>query len=422
MHFRCGKDTSIVDKVVMFMVVYLHKSMKINSTTTPVPLTTKKPVKALVTKSVLVAAAVLMAVAVPMQMTHSTPAYADRFDEMIAAIQRERDQYDSKAAQLAQKADTLNNKKAILQNQQASIQRQIELTEAKYKKLKRDIAANEKKITENKDALGQTIADMYVDDKVSPLEMLASSDNIADYVDKQEYRSTIRDNLSQTIDTIKKLKAELEKQRDQVVKLLADQKAQREQLAAKVSEYNALVSETRNQQSAYQQLSAKGAAKQQALREQQQAAIAAALAAAGASGSAVAGDAGRGGYPNNLANAAQDSVVDPWGMLNRECVSYVAWKVYQKNGYMPYWGGRGNANQWPSNAQSAGIATGSTPRVGSAGVIYAGPYGHIVWVNSINANGTINISQYNYNYGSGPGQYSEMYNVSPSAYNVYIYF
>ncbi|NCU38962.1 CHAP domain-containing protein [Candidatus Saccharibacteria bacterium] len=376
----------------------------------------------LITKVFLIAIAVLTAVALPMQLSSTPEAHADKYDEMIAAIQLQRDQYDAKAAELAQQADSLKNKKAILQNQQASIQQQIDLSQAQYEKLKRDIALNEQKILENRDALGQIIADMYVDDTVSPLEMLASSDNIADYVDKQEYRSTVRDNLTVKIDEINALKEELEKQQEQVASVLEDQKEQRAQLAAKISEYNALVAQTQNQQSAYQQLSAKAAAEQQELRDQQQAAIAAALAASGAGGSAIAGDPGRGGYPNNLANAPQDSIVDPWGMYNRECVSYVAWKVYQKNNYMPYWGGHGNANQWPSNARAAGIPMGSTPKVGSVGVIYAGPYGHVVWVNSINPNGTINISQYNYNFGSGPGMYSEMYNVSPSAYSVYIYF
>lgn len=391
--------------------------------TTPQQMKVQPKRHGFVVKGMLVAVAIMTAIAVPLQIANNAPeAYADKYDEMIAAIQVQRDQYDAKAAELAQKSDTLNNKKAILENQKASIQQQIDLSQAEYEKLKRDIALNEQKILDNKDALGQTIADMYVDDTVSPIEMLASSDNIADYVDKQEYRSTIRDNLSDTIDQINALKAELEKQQEQVASVLKDQKAQREQLAAKISEYNTLVAQTQNQQSAYEQLSAEAAAKQQDLRDQQQAAIAAALAAAGAAGSAVAGDPNHGGYPNNLANAPQDSIVDPWGMYNRECVSYVAWKVYQKNGYMPYWGGHGNAKQWPGNAQAAGIPTGSTPKVGSAGVIYAGTWGHIVWVNSINDNGTINISQYNYNWGSGPGLYSEMYNVNPSAYDVYIYF
>ncbi len=369
----------------------------------------------------LISLAVLIGVATPIQMMDS-PAYADEYDQKIAAIQRDRDVYDAKAAELAAQADTLANKKAILETQQASLQQEINLSQAKYEKLKKDIADNEQKIEDNRDALGQTIADMYVDDSVSPLELLASSSNIADYVDKQEYRASMRDNLTQTIDEIQKLKAELETQKTDIEKVLADQQAQKDQLVAKVTEYNNLVAQTKNQQSAYETLSSNAAKEQDKLRADQQAAIAAAIAAAGNSGKVVPGDANHGGYPSNLANAPQDSIVDPWGMYNRECVSYVAWKVYQKNGYMPYWGGRGNAKQWPSNAQAAGIATGSTPRVGSAGVIYAGTWGHIVWVNSVNSNGTINISQYNYNWGAGRGLYSEMYNVSPSTYDVYIYF
>lgn len=402
------------------MVMVRFRHMK-QMSTTPVSTTARGlRIRKSFSKYLLITTAFLIAAAVPMQLSR-TNAYADEFDARIAAIQEQRDIYDAKAAQLAQEADSLSNKKAILENQKAALQEQINLSQAKYDKLKRDIAANEQKISDNKDALGKTIADMYVQDSVTPLELLASSSSIGDYVDQQEFRATIRDNLSLTIDQIEKLRVELEAQKTEVTQLLADQKAQRSQLAQKVAEYANLVAETQNKQSAYRQLSAKAAEEQSELRAQQQAAIAAALAVAGG-GSAVAGDPNHGGYPNNLANAPQDSIVDPWGMFNRECVSYTAWKVYQKNGYMPYWGGVGNANQWPANARAAGIPTGSTPRVGSVGVIYAGPYGHVVWVDSINADGTINISQYNYNYGSGPGMYSEQYNLSPSAFSVYIYF
>ena len=52
-----------------------------------------------------------------------------------------------------------------------------------------------------------------------------------------------------------------------------------------------------------------------------------------------------------------------------------------------------------------------------------GSYGHIVWVESVNGDGTINISQYNeWLPNGGWGQYSERYHVSPSTYDTYIYF
>ena len=32
-------------------------------------------------------------------------------------------------------------------------------------------------------------------------------------------------------------------------------------------------------------------------------------------------------YPSNLKSAAQDSRVDPWNFYNRECTSFVAWRL-----------------------------------------------------------------------------------------------
>jgi surface antigen len=133
-------------------------------------------------------------------------------------------------------------------------------------------------------------------------------------------------------------------------------------------------------------------------------------------GTIVAGDPTHGGYPATWADAPQDSMLDSWGMYNRECVSYAAWKVYQTYGYMPYWGGVGNANQWVGDAQRAGIPTGSTPRVHSVAIWMHGYYGHAMWVEQVSGN-MIYVSQYNY---SLNGQYSEMW-VNGSDFT-YIYF
>ena len=358
----------------------------------------------------------------------SNKASADEYDEKIAAIQAQIDQYNAKAEELSKQADTLQRQLNLLATQKSTIQAQINSSQAKYEKLKAQIAENEKKIEERRTVLGNTLADLYVDDQTSPLEMLASSNNIADYVDEQAQQESVRDALVQSIEEINRLKAELEKQQKEVKQVLADQEDQKEALVAKENERAKLLSETQGKESAYNKLSAAGASEQDKLRQQQQEAIAAAMAAAsrssggGSNGTISAGSPDKGGYPSRLANARQDSIVDDWGMLNRECVSYVAWKVYQKNGYMPYWGGRGNAKQWPGNAKRAKIPTGSEARARSAGVIYAGKWGHIVWVDSVNSNGTINISQYNYNWGAGRGLYSTMSGVLPSSYDIYIYF
>jgi surface antigen len=56
------------------------------------------------------------------------------------------------------------------------------------------------------------------------------------------------------------------------------------------------------------------------------------------------------------------------------------------------------------------------------GVISAGEYGHIVWVEAVEGNSVI-VSQYNYWNAGGPGwgHYSRM-KVPASTYDTYIYF
>jgi surface antigen len=57
----------------------------------------------------------------------------------------------------------------------------------------------------------------------------------------------------------------------------------------------------------------------------------------------------------------------------------------------------GNGGQWVANAAAQGFATGSTPRAGAVGE----QPGHVVYVESVNGDGTVNISEMNYNGGVG---------------------
>lgn len=376
--------------------------MKLRSTT-PV-------IKKFATSTLVVLSAVVMA------SSSITPVFADRFDDQIRSLERQINGYQSEAAKLGAQADSLQNTVNELQAQVNTIQTQVNLSQAKYDQLVQQIKDTEAKIARNKGVLKETLTDLYVNDKISPIEMIASSKNIGDYLDQQEYRNTIRDRVETSINRIKKLKAQLEVKRDDAKKVLDDQQAQKSALAAKQAEQANLLAQTQSNEAAYQGLIGQQNSQISSLRAQQAAANSSRLSSSGG-GRVVAGDPGRGGYPSYLANAPQDSIVDPWGMYNRECVSYAAWKVQQRYGYMPYWGGRGNANQWDNNARSAGIPTGSTPRAGSVGVMNGGYYGHVAWVESVNGN-SIRVSQYNWGV---RGEYTEM-TVSASAFDTYIYF
>lgn len=356
---------------------------------------------------------------------------ADDFDRRIADIQSQINRYQAEAGRLAGEAASLQRELDSLNAQKNVIQSQINLMQVEYDKLVAEIAANEQKIVETQDALGVTIADLYVSTDVSPLEMLASSKSISEYVDKESYRNSVKDSLTASIQNIRKLKAQLETQKKDVERVLAEQKFARDELAAKEREQAQLVAQTRGQEAAYNGLVRDREGQKLELQKQQQAAIEAAARRAGGSVNILPGDPNKGGYPWEAgcwvdANAwshggANGNGGDPLGYGCRQCVSYTAYKVGAHTGNYPrYWG---NANQWPGSARAAGYSTGKTPKVNSVGVISAGAYGHVVWVEAVNGDGTVDISQYNYFNagGAGWGHYSKM-RVSAATYDTYIYF
>jgi surface antigen len=364
---------------------------------------------------VLGVCALIVAIASPLQLSNT--AFADRYDDQIRAVQNEVNQLQSKAGKLNQQANTLQTAVNVLVAEKNMIQARINLSQAKYNKLSNDITTNKKKLLENQNALGSIIANLYVDDKISPLEMLASSQNVSEYMDKQEYRSAVSQKLDSTITAIKELKAELERDQKAVKRVLADQKAQRAAKAAKEAEKQRLLKTTRGQEARYRQQTASKNNEITKLRMQQAAEILA-RAHSGGGFTELPGDPNSGGYPAKWANAPMNAYVDDWGMYSRQCVSYAAYKVASTYGNMPYWGGRGDANQWANNARAAGIPTSSVPKVGSVGVQYSGAYGHVAWVEAVNGDGTLIISQFNANWS---GNYSRWI-VNRSFFNEYIYF
>lgn len=361
----------------------------------------------------------------------SQPTSALSLDDQIRVVQNEINQYQAEAQKLKDQAQGLEKELASLNSQKQVIQGQINLSQLQHDKLQEEIESTQNKIVDNKDALGTIIADMYVNDSISPLEMLASSKNIGDYVDKSAFQSSISEQLQEKIEEIKELRSKLEKQQSDVKRVLGEQGLAKKALVDKENERAVLLEQTKGQESAYQTLSADGEKRKGELHRQQQAIIEAATRRGGGISPVTIGDPSKGGYPwengcwvdgNAMSNGGQNgNGTDPLGYGCRQCVSYTAFKVGQRTGNYPrYWG---NANQWPSSARAAGYTTGSSPRVNSVGVISSGQYGHVVWVESIESDGSLIVSQYNYYNAGGPGwgNYSKM-RVSASTYDTYIYF
>lgn len=384
-------------------------------TTTPASISRKAKRAFLV-----VSALVLMGAGVAGMQTR--PASADQYDDRIRALQADMSRYQAEANRLNAEADSLQNVLAQLANEKKALQAQIDTSQAQYDKLVIQIAETEKKIKENQDALGTTIADLYVDDSISPVEMLASSQNINDFLDKQEYRNSVKDQLSSTIKTVKDLKTQLTTQKEEVTKVLNTQKAARDALQAKQNEQASILARTQNDESKYQGLVKDSAAK----IAEAKAAQAALYARTNSTGGYTLVDAGSlGAYPWNASNCpmlgylstggANGNGGDGRGYGCRQCASYAAWRIARETGIYYRWG---NGGDFARNAIASGYQNlGRNPQPGSIAVMLGNP-GHVAWVEAVSGNQVL-VSQYNYNYGAGWGMYSEMW-LSTSFFDQYV--
>lgn len=326
-------------------------------------------------------------------------ARADQFDEKIRELQTANNANQQNVNTLQVQADSYQGEINRLQGEINVLQEQIRANEAKRDDLQRQIEAAQLELDKQKVLLGESIKAVYVEGQISTLEMLASSKDLSEFLDKQQYRSTIQEKIKSTLDKINALKAQLKDQKTEVEMLLADQQLINQRLAATQSQQSEMLAYTESQKNQYVSAIQANKASISELRRQQ--VIANARFIGGPAGS---GPACGGGYPARWCEIPQDSVIDSWGMYNRECVSYAAFKVAQSGRHMPYWGGRGNANQWDDNARAAGIPVNGTPREGAVAQSDAGYYGHVMYVEHVYGDGTILISQYN---AGLDGRYSE---------------
>ncbi len=360
-----------------------------------------------------------------------TSAYADEEEcdlscvqGKISSLNSEIDEYNQKLADLKEQAGNIEAEIERLTVEQDKLRKEISLKQAEHDRLVLEIESTKKRIADNNEAIGYAIAQYYYSEENSTIERLASSDSFSAFLDQEVNLSSISDTLMGIVEENKKLEAELNAEKVKAEQVLADLESQKEQLVAKQEEQKQLLALNERNTNEVADIRGQKDGERAELLKKQSELLAEKYRQYGAS-IAQAGDPAKGGYPySGVCPAYQDAYADPWGMYICECVSYTAWKVQQTYGYMPYWGGRGNANQWPANARAMGITVSNVPKPGTVGIAQDPYYGHAVWVEAVSDDGSmVYISQYNAaNAATGYvfGEYSEQW-VGTGLY-VYLYF
>lgn len=101
------------------------------------------------------------------------------------------------------------------------------------------------------------------------------------------------------------------------------------------------------------------------------------------------------GVKPHKAPEASTAPAASYGGGNTYDYGYCTWYVKnRRGGSIP--NSLGNANTWYARAAGSGMAVGSAPRAGAVGTTTRGALGHVVYVESVNADGTVNVSEMNY--------------------------
>lgn len=194
---------------------------------------------------------------------------ADTLDDKkreLNEIQNQIDQQQESLNQKKKEKQSLQNQVSIMDGQirqtELSIQAtqgEIDLAQAEIEKLKTQIKQKEKELAYQKEVLNETIRVIYEETDTNFLEMLFSSDNISEVLDRTEYLGAIEGKITDTMAEMNKIKTALAKdQKEQEQKkadkevLLAQFQATKSALDMQEANKNSLLDRTRGQESAYQ--------------------------------------------------------------------------------------------------------------------------------------------------------------------------
>ena len=328
-----------------------------------------------------------------------------RSAECRAAVEREQEA-NRNAAAASDSANMLQAKVSELNIQIASAELAIAETTAQVNDLTEQIEETEKKLKAEQEALAELLVNMHFEGDAEPITILAGSSSISDLAEKQARSEVVKQQISATATKVKLAKEKLEADKAKVEELLASQKVAKAELVSVRAEQQALVEKYKNDAAAYEEIA------RQALEAQR-----AAEKAEKEAHPELYGGSTYTGYNTYPWQADCPGRQDAYGTTINgmyiggyvcECVSYAGWKAYEAYGVVLAWG---NANYWDDRARMFGYRVDHTPEAGSIGQLDDALYGHVWWVESINADGSVNVTEYNNAYAtqlySGIYQYGD---------------
>ena len=321
--------------------------------------------------------------------------------EQITSLQQQNADYKSTIARLQGEATSYQDAIAQLKAAIDTLQGQINANTAEQVKLQADIVTAEAELIKQKALLGDNIKAIYLEGQISTIEMLASSKDLSEFVDKEQYRNSVKDKIKATLEKITAIKLELTGKKEAVEALLKVQNEQQAQLNDSRSEQGNLLAYNEGQQNDFNQKTKDNQSKIDGLIASQRRAnfdptsSYAFLRFPGTIGSFNPNsypyaNAGFGMSPGS--GCVDNDGPDAWGYCTRQCVSFAAWAVEASGRSAPI--SYGNARDWIYAAKIRGIEVSSTPQPGDIAISTSGNWGHAMYVESVSGS---KFTTYEYN-------------------------
>lgn len=331
-----------------------------------------------------------------------------------------------KANEASKAAITLEGEVERLQQEIMMYEARIKTNEAEADDLKIKIEETTKKLKLQQQALANMLIDMHFEGNRDAIMILAGSNSISDFAEKQSRADTAKNQVNISAQAVKTMKQDLEKQKVEVERVIADQQIQRKAVEDKKVEQQTLILKYRDNAAAFALEAATSREEKIKLINQEYQDHLSRMRTSGGFGTIADGF---NSYEAFIANygfvCPRDNIRGILGSYYTcQCTSYAAYKAVE------YWGshirvtGWGNAYSWATAARSLGYRVDNVPSAHTIAQTASGAWGHVMWVESVNSDGTINISEYNNLYSSKSKQWGDFgyrVGVNPAGYN-FIHF
>lgn len=302
-----------------------------------------------------------------------------------------------KATEATNTAMTLEGEVQRLDAEIAAIEAKISANQIVADELSAQIKKNTAELKVQRAGLAKMLVNMHFTDDINSVMLLAGSSSLSDYAEKQSRLDTVKSQITSSAQKIKTIKEKLEAQKVEVDRILQDQKNQHDAVDKKRTEQTELIAKYRFDANAF----SADATAARAVRLQEEERHRQTLHQQ--STGYVTND-GTDSYPYRRACLYENAgplAIQYWigggyGGLKCQCTDYAGFKAYQYTNGRVRISGWGHASNW-ANAASNYYTVTSTPSVNTIAVSGAGAYGHVMWVEAVNSDGTIRISEYNWN-------------------------